>query len=101
MAAPAKPSRWGSLLSQAVAGVESRLDTILADGGTVEAQQADDKTQAAPQQQQQQTTKNAPTPSSQPNLELARNGTPRPGRTLVNNDSLASCVAAELNGQEN
>ena len=26
-------SRWGSLLQQAVAGVESRLDTILADGG--------------------------------------------------------------------
>jgi len=25
-------SRWGSLLQQAVAGVESRLDTILADG---------------------------------------------------------------------
>ena len=27
-----QPSRWGSLLQQAVAGVESRLDTILADG---------------------------------------------------------------------
>lgn len=25
-------SRWGSLLQQAVAGVESKLDTILADG---------------------------------------------------------------------
>jgi len=25
-------SRWGSFLQQAVAGVESRLDTILADG---------------------------------------------------------------------
>lgn len=25
-------SRWGSLLQQAVAGVESRLDNILADG---------------------------------------------------------------------
>ena len=33
MAAPAKQtSRWGSLLQQAVAGVESRLDNILADG---------------------------------------------------------------------
>lgn len=34
MAAPAKQnSRWGSFLQQAVAGVESRLDTILAEGG--------------------------------------------------------------------
>ena len=33
MAAPAKQtSRWGSLLQQAVAGVESRLDNILAEG---------------------------------------------------------------------
>ncbi|KAG6082685.1 hypothetical protein E4U33_005412 [Claviceps sp. LM78 group G4] len=31
MAAPGKASRWGSLLSQAVAGVESRLDTMLAE----------------------------------------------------------------------
>lgn len=33
MAAPTKQSsRWGSFLQQAVAGVESRLDNILADG---------------------------------------------------------------------
>lgn len=33
MAAPVKQtSRWGSLLQQAVAGVESRLDNILAEG---------------------------------------------------------------------
>jgi hypothetical protein len=33
MAAPAKQtSRWGSFLQQAVAGVESRLDNILAEG---------------------------------------------------------------------
>jgi len=32
MAAPAKQSsRWGAFLQQAVAGVESRLDTILAE----------------------------------------------------------------------
>jgi hypothetical protein len=32
MAAQSKPtSRWGSFFQQAVAGVESRLDTILAD----------------------------------------------------------------------
>ncbi|RCI11820.1 hypothetical protein L249_7375 [Ophiocordyceps polyrhachis-furcata BCC 54312] len=42
MSAPApggKPSRWGSLLSQAVAGVESRLDVMLAE--------ADDEAQVA------------------------------------------------------
>lgn len=34
MAAPAKQSssRWGSFLQQAVAGVESKLDEILAEG---------------------------------------------------------------------
>lgn len=33
MSAPSKSSsRWGSLLQQAVAGVEARLDTILAEG---------------------------------------------------------------------
>ncbi len=33
MAAPTKQaSRWGSFLQQAVAGVESRLDNMLADG---------------------------------------------------------------------
>ncbi|KAL0936657.1 M protein repeat protein [Colletotrichum truncatum] len=32
MAAPAKSSRWGSFLQQAVAGVEARLDNILAEG---------------------------------------------------------------------
>ncbi|KAI1770941.1 TATA element modulatory factor 1 TATA binding-domain-containing protein [Hypoxylon cercidicola] len=31
MSAPQKSSRWGSFLSQAVAGVEARLDTILAE----------------------------------------------------------------------
>ncbi len=35
MSAPGKPSRWGSLLSQAVAGVEARLDNILADNDDV------------------------------------------------------------------
>ncbi|PHH91751.1 hypothetical protein CDD83_10455 [Cordyceps sp. RAO-2017] len=38
MAASGKPSKWGSFLSQAVAGVESRLDNILAE--------ADDEAQA-------------------------------------------------------
>jgi hypothetical protein len=33
-------SRWGSLLSGAVAGLESKLDTILADGETQKAEEA-------------------------------------------------------------
>ncbi|OHE91771.1 M protein repeat protein [Colletotrichum orchidophilum] len=32
MAAPAKSTRWGSFLQQAVAGVEARLDNMLAEG---------------------------------------------------------------------
>lgn len=41
MAAPGKPgaSRWGSFLSQAVAGVESRLDNMLAEGEEQQQQQ--------------------------------------------------------------
>ncbi|KAG4433908.1 hypothetical protein IFR05_010605 [Cadophora sp. M221] len=53
MAAPAKQtSRWGNFLQQAVAGVESRLDNILADGveeqAQVQAQQAGQKKPGTP-----------------------------------------------------
>lgn len=38
MAAPSKPgSRWGSYLQQAVGGLESRLDNLLAEGQDGEA----------------------------------------------------------------
>lgn len=37
MATPQKKSGWGSFLQQAVAGVESRLDNILAEGAGEEA----------------------------------------------------------------
>jgi TATA element modulatory factor len=47
-------SRWGSFLSQAVAGVEARLDTIL----------ADDNEKPAQQQQQQAEVKRSTTPVS-------------------------------------
>lgn len=52
MAAPGKPaasggSKWGSFLSQAVGGLESRLDNMLAEA-------ADPGSQYARQQQQQQ-----------------------------------------------
>ena len=48
MAAPGKPSgsRWGSFLSQAVAGVESRLDNML--GDLDDGQQAQQAQQAQP-----------------------------------------------------
>lgn len=43
-------TRWGSLLSQAVAGVEARLDTMLAetDEATKQQQQQQEKQQAKP-----------------------------------------------------
>ncbi|KAF7549335.1 hypothetical protein G7046_g8381 [Stylonectria norvegica] len=62
MAAPGKSSRWGSFLSSAVAGVESRLDTILAEGEGGQQQQPDAATAKA-----QPSTKPSPSPSpSQP-----------------------------------
>lgn len=57
MSAPAKSSRWGSFLQQAVAGVEARLDNILAEGENGPSQQAQTSlpaTTAAKEQQQQQ-----------------------------------------------
>lgn len=65
MAAPGKGSRWGSFLSQAVAGVESRLDNILTEG--------EEGQQLGPQQQGQQPQQGAkppvaksPTPQAPP-----------------------------------
>jgi TATA element modulatory factor len=58
-----KPSRWGSFLQQAVAGVESRLDTILADDDSSSAQKQSNsskpqekKNEVTPQSQAQQAT---------------------------------------------
>ncbi|KND90348.1 Protein sgm1 [Tolypocladium ophioglossoides CBS 100239] len=48
MAAPGKSSRWGSFLSQAVAGVESRLDNILAEADGAAQPQPQDAPPAAP-----------------------------------------------------
>lgn len=50
MAAPSKQaSRWGSFLSQAVAGVEARLDNILAEPeGDASAQQIEAKVTTPP-----------------------------------------------------
>ncbi|KAI1327570.1 hypothetical protein F5Y16DRAFT_194466 [Xylariaceae sp. FL0255] len=52
MSAPQKSSRWGSFLSQAVAGVEARLDNILADDDTPKEQEKP----AAPQPQPRSAT---------------------------------------------
>lgn len=60
MAAPGKGSRWGSFLSQAVAGVESRLDNILTEGE--EGQQQGPLQQG--QQPQQQGAKQPPVAKS-------------------------------------
>jgi TATA element modulatory factor len=49
-------TRWGSLLSQAVAGVEARLDTILSEG--------DDSTRSQEQKEQKPAAK--PAAASQP-----------------------------------
>ncbi|KAF6806824.1 M protein repeat protein [Colletotrichum plurivorum] len=67
MAAPAKSSRWGSFLQQAVAGVEARLDNILAEGENGLSQQAQTPlpatTTAKEQQQQQNATPRSSTSS--------------------------------------
>ncbi|KAF6803920.1 M protein repeat protein [Colletotrichum sojae] len=63
MAAPAKSSRWGSFLQQAVAGVEARLDNILAEGENGLSQQAQTPLPATTTAKEQQQQQNA-TPSS-------------------------------------
>jgi TATA element modulatory factor len=59
MSAPSKQSRWGSLLSQAVAGVEARLDTILAEDDSNPAQK-----QQPPSRPASAATTSRPAPST-------------------------------------
>ena len=77
MAAPGKHSKWGSFLSQAVAGVESRLDNILADADDDQQQPRQATTvNAAPAA----SNKTAPQPSPQKKQQLAplaKENTPR------------------------
>ena len=56
-------SRWGSLLSQAVAGVEARLDTILAEN---EEQAAAQKTQEPKDSKPSTATSTRPASPSKP-----------------------------------
>jgi hypothetical protein len=58
-AQPSKASRWGSLLQQAVAGVESRLDTILAEPDSSPKKEVDSNSQQQQQQQQQRVQKDS------------------------------------------
>ncbi|KAL1883866.1 hypothetical protein VTK73DRAFT_7654 [Phialemonium thermophilum] len=88
MAAPTKRSGWGSLLSQAVAGVEARLDTILAEN--------DDAPRDA--------SKPSPTPSPAPSSpHKSSPGLSRTSSTNRGNDRLqerlARAMAAKNAGQ--
>ncbi|KAI9677093.1 MAG: hypothetical protein M1817_006932 [Caeruleum heppii] len=64
-------SRWGSLLQQAVAGVESRLDNILADGETAQDQSSGTK-EANGEQSARRGAPSAATPARGANA-LSRN----------------------------
>ncbi|KAJ6781042.1 hypothetical protein PWT90_04782 [Aphanocladium album] len=95
MAAPNKSSsRWGSFLSQAVAGVESRLDNILAE---------EDSSSHAPATQQQpkpQPQMQAPTPASA--VPAAAKATPNASRSSSNNranDRLQARLAKAMTGK--
>ncbi|KAI0430967.1 TATA element modulatory factor 1 TATA binding-domain-containing protein [Xylaria sp. FL1042] len=80
MSAPQKSSRWGSFLSQAVAGVEARLDNILAeDGGQKES--------TAPTV--------APSASTVPPTPPARSATPSKSANDRLQERLARAVAAK------
>lgn len=83
-------SRWGSLLSGAVAGLESRLDTILADGETQTAEEVARKAKAG-------------VPPKQTSLKLEQTETSRPSsRNRTNDrlhDRLAKAVGKGAEGQ--
>ncbi|OAQ64188.1 TATA element modulatory factor 1 TATA binding domain-containing protein [Pochonia chlamydosporia 170] len=100
MAAPGKQSRWGSFLSQAVAGVESRLDNMLAEpedarpqDSSAAASPADPASPAATTTKQQ--------PASQ---QLAVPAKPSPGNsrsssTSRTNDRLQARLAQAMSGK--
>lgn len=75
MAAPGKQSRWGSFLSQAVAGVESRLDNILSETEQARLQDASAEAPVGPAAPATTTTKQQPAPH-----QLAPPAKPSPGK---------------------
>ncbi|KAI9790238.1 MAG: hypothetical protein M1816_005263 [Peltula sp. TS41687] len=106
---PSKTSRWGSLLQQAVAGVESRLDTILtdaaaADGGPAPAAsskapaKAPPETIAAQQPSLRRETVISATPSSL-KVDDGRARTRSNSRTT--NDRLQERLARAMVGKDN
>lgn len=94
MAAPGKQSRWGSFLSQAVAGVESRLDNMLAEPEDARPQDSSaTASPAGPASPAPMTTKQQP--ASQ---QLAVPAKPSPGKLSYRRavKSIASCQLAGL-----
>ncbi|OJD23907.1 hypothetical protein ACJ73_04739 [Blastomyces percursus] len=67
---PTKQSRWGGFLQQAIAGVESRLDTILADQDEEDVAKDADKGSKQPGQ-----------PSLQTGMSFAKSLSPAPSRS--------------------
>ncbi|KAI9883220.1 MAG: hypothetical protein M1823_005013 [Watsoniomyces obsoletus] len=92
-----KTSRWGSLLQQAVAGVESRLDTILTDSG-------DDlppKTKAPPPERNTSQRRRKDTLSSASPARKADGETSRTRSDSRASDRLQERLARAVNGAEN
>ncbi|KAG8412436.1 hypothetical protein J3458_014611 [Metarhizium acridum] len=101
MAVSGKQTRWGSFLSQAVAGVESRLDNILADPDEARAQDASATSAASPAgsasveptttKQQQSSKQLAPAKPSPSNS--------RSSSTNRTNDRLQARLAQAMSGK--
>ncbi|KAI1336396.1 hypothetical protein F5Y15DRAFT_418939 [Xylariaceae sp. FL0016] len=87
MSNPQKSSRWGSFLSQAVAGVEARLDNILAE-------------EDAPKQTQPQSQPPQPDSTLSPASPPARSPTPSRAANDRLQERLARAVAAKSAAQK-
>ncbi|KAG5294741.1 M protein repeat protein [Histoplasma ohiense] len=89
---PTKQSRWGGFLQQAIAGVESRLDTILADQDEEDGVKDVDKGGKPP-----------PQPSLQAPMSFAKSVSPAPARspsTTRANDRLQERLARAMAKRE-
>ncbi|KAK1709041.1 M protein repeat protein [Colletotrichum lupini] len=84
MAAPAKSTRWGSFLQQAVAGVEARLDNMLAEG----------ENGAIPPQAPQSATASTTAPSKDQQISQPRSSTSSRTNDRLQ-ERLAKAIAAK------
>ncbi|KAL2873301.1 hypothetical protein SGCOL_011561 [Colletotrichum sp. CLE4] len=84
MAAPAKSTRWGSFLQQAVAGVEARLDNMLAEG----------ENGAIPPQASQSTAASTTVPSKDQQISQPRSSTSSRTNDRLQ-ERLAKAIAAK------